>query len=44
MDGIEAKDESDAPMRWAHLDIAGAMEFTRQYPYSEKGMSGRPVR
>jgi len=44
VEGIEAKDEGEAPMRWAHIDIAGTMELTRPYPYSEKGLSGRPVR
>ena len=44
VDGIEAKDGGEAPLRWAHIDIAGSMECTRPNPYSEKGMSGRPVR
>lgn len=45
VDGIEAKDDGgEGPMRWAHIDIAGSAEFTRPYPYSDKGMSGRPVR
>jgi len=44
VDGIEAKDGGVAPVRWAHIDIAGTMESTRPQPYSEKGMSGRPVR
>ena len=44
VDGIEAKDGCEAPLRWAHIDIAGSMEFTRPSPYCEKGMSGRPVR
>lgn len=44
MDGIEAKDGCEAPLRWAHIDIAGSMEFTRPPSYCEKGMSGRPVR
>jgi len=44
VDGIEAKDGSDAPLRWAHIDIAGSMESTRPSPYCEKGMTGRPVR
>ena len=44
VEGIEAKDGGETPMRWAHIDIAGTMEFTRPSPYSEKGLSGRPVR
>jgi len=44
VDGIEAKDGCEPPLRWAHIDIAGVMESTRPYSYGEKGMSGRPVR
>lgn len=44
VDGIEAKDGGEAPLRWAHIDIAGSMEATRPSPYGEKGMTGRPVR
>ncbi|KIK35941.1 hypothetical protein CY34DRAFT_551488 [Suillus luteus UH-Slu-Lm8-n1] len=44
VDGIEAKDGQEPSVRWAHLDIAGTMEFTRPIPYQEKGMTGRPVR
>jgi len=44
VDGIEDKDGEAAPVKWAHIDIAGSMEFTRPTPYCEKGMSGRPVR
>ncbi|EIW87422.1 leucine aminopeptidase [Coniophora puteana RWD-64-598 SS2] len=39
--GIEGDEPS---VRWAHIDIAGTMEFTRTHPYQEKGMTGRPVR
>ncbi|KAF5386466.1 hypothetical protein D9757_005903 [Collybiopsis confluens] len=44
--GIEAEDGSNAAtaMKWAHLDIAGAMDSTRPLPYQEKGMTGRPTR
>jgi len=44
VDGIEAKDGGEVPLRWAHIDMAGVMEFARPGPYNEKGMSGRPVR
>ncbi|KAG2119215.1 hypothetical protein BD769DRAFT_1481710 [Suillus cothurnatus] len=44
VDGIEAKDGQEPSVRWAHIDIAGTMEFTRPIPYQEKGMTGRPVR
>ncbi|KAI0000471.1 cytosol aminopeptidase family, catalytic domain-containing protein [Russula vinacea] len=45
VDGIEpGAGEDDAPLRWAHIDIAGAMQATRPTPYLEKGMTGRPVR
>ncbi|KAI0302575.1 cytosol aminopeptidase family, catalytic domain-containing protein [Russula brevipes] len=45
VDGIEPRVGGDnAPLRWAHIDIAGAMEATRPAPYMEKGMTGRPVR
>jgi len=44
VEGIEAKDGKEAPLRWAHIDIAGTMEATRPTPYMEKGMTGRPVR
>ncbi|KAH9956886.1 cytosol aminopeptidase family, catalytic domain-containing protein [Russula dissimulans] len=45
VDGIEPKaGEVEAPLRWAHIDIAGTMEATRPTPYLEKGMTGRPVR
>ncbi|KDQ49592.1 hypothetical protein JAAARDRAFT_42702 [Jaapia argillacea MUCL 33604] len=44
VEGIEAKDGGEAPLRWAHLDIAGSMEATRPTPYQEKGMTGRPTR
>jgi len=44
VDGIEAKNREEAPLRWAHIDIAGTMEATRPTPYLEKGMTGRPVR
>ena len=29
---------------WAHLDIAGVMEYTNSLSYLPKGMSGRPTR
>ncbi|OJA15858.1 hypothetical protein AZE42_11442 [Rhizopogon vesiculosus] len=44
VDGIEAKDGNEPSVHWAHIDIAGTMEFTRPIPYQEKGMTGRPVR
>ncbi|KAF9237072.1 cytosol aminopeptidase family, catalytic domain-containing protein [Melanogaster broomeanus] len=45
VNGIEAKDGEEQPtVRWAHVDIAGTMEFTRPTPYQETGMTGRPVR
>ncbi|KIN94418.1 hypothetical protein M404DRAFT_35047 [Pisolithus tinctorius Marx 270] len=44
VDGIEPKDGSEPTVQWAHLDIAGTMEFTRPIPYQGKGMTGRPVR
>ncbi|KAF9225161.1 hypothetical protein BS17DRAFT_778229 [Gyrodon lividus] len=45
VDGIEPKQGEEQPaVRWAHVDIAGTMEFTRPIPYQEKGMTGRPVR
>jgi len=44
-EGCEPKDDdTPAPLKWAHIDIAGAMEATRPSPYQEKGMTGRPVR
>ncbi|KAF9449971.1 leucine aminopeptidase [Macrolepiota fuliginosa MF-IS2] len=43
-EGCEPKDDQPATLRWAHIDIAGAMEATRPSPYQEKGMTGRPVR
>ncbi|KAI6136054.1 cytosol aminopeptidase family, catalytic domain-containing protein [Pisolithus sp. B1] len=42
--GIEPKDGSEPRVQWAHVDIAGTMEFTRPIPYQGKGMTGRPVR
>ncbi|CAI8045098.1 Cytosol aminopeptidase, partial [Geodia barretti] len=30
--------------RWAHLDIAGVMESHGEWPFLDKGMSGRPTR
>ncbi|KAI0066202.1 hypothetical protein BV25DRAFT_1912978 [Artomyces pyxidatus] len=45
VDGIEPKgDDEEAPLRWAHIDIAGVMEATRATPYLGTGMTGRPVR
>jgi len=46
VDGIEPEaGKNDAPLRWAHVDIAGTMESTTGTPpYLEKGMTGRPVR
>ncbi|KAH9040065.1 cytosol aminopeptidase family, catalytic domain-containing protein [Lactarius pseudohatsudake] len=46
VDGIEPKaGEDEAPLRWAHIDIAGSSEATLPTaPYLEKGMTGRPVR
>ncbi|KAG2154682.1 peptidase M17, leucyl aminopeptidase [Suillus clintonianus] len=44
VDGIEATDGLEPSVRWAYLDIAGTMEFTRPTPYQETGMTGRPVR
>ncbi|KAG6899632.1 hypothetical protein C0993_008491 [Termitomyces sp. T159_Od127] len=42
--GIEAEDGQEPALKWAHIDIAGAMEATRATPYQETGMTGRPVR
>ncbi|KAG7100151.1 hypothetical protein E1B28_001930 [Marasmius oreades] len=37
--------ETDEPtIKWAHIDIAGAMGVTKPRAYMEKGMSGAPVR
>jgi aminopeptidase len=36
--------EANQGVRWAHIDIAGSMEATRDLPYQNKGMTGRPVR
>jgi aminopeptidase len=45
VDGIDpGTGDEDAPLRWAHIDIAGTMENTSSTPYLEKGMTGRPVR
>ncbi|KAL4070320.1 cytosol aminopeptidase family, catalytic domain-containing protein [Scleroderma citrinum] len=44
VDGIEGKDGAEPSVQWAHVDIAGVMEFTRPTLYQEKGMTGRPVR
>ncbi|KAI6154238.1 peptidase M17, leucyl aminopeptidase, partial [Pisolithus tinctorius] len=44
VDGIEPKDGFESTVQWAHLDIAGTMEFTRPIPYQGKGMTGRLVR
>ena len=44
VDGIEEIDGKPAPLRWAHIDIAGTMEATRPSPYQYKGMTGRPAR
>ncbi|KAG2100040.1 hypothetical protein BD769DRAFT_1394033 [Suillus cothurnatus] len=44
VDGIESKDGQEPSVRWAHIDIAGTMEFMRPIPYQEKGMTGCPVR
>ncbi|KAL4071620.1 cytosol aminopeptidase family, catalytic domain-containing protein [Scleroderma yunnanense] len=44
VDGIEGKDGAGPSLQWAHVDIAGIMEFTRPTPYQEEGMTGRPVR
>ncbi|KAG9309122.1 leucine aminopeptidase [Chiua virens] len=45
VDGIEPKEGEEQPaVQWAHLDIAGSMEFLRPLAYQEKGMTGRPVR
>ena len=44
VDGIEEKDGKPAPLRWAHIDIAGTMDVTRPSPYQFKGMTGRPTR
>ncbi|KAG6916865.1 hypothetical protein DXG01_004846 [Tephrocybe rancida] len=42
--GIEAEEGQEPALKWAHIDIAGAMEATRPTPYLETGMTGRPVR
>ena len=44
VDGIEEKDGKPAPLRWAHIDIAGTMDVTRPSPYQFKDMTGRPTR
>ncbi|KAL5489713.1 hypothetical protein ACEPAI_4545 [Sanghuangporus weigelae] len=46
VDGIgnEEDGESEARLRWAHIDIAGSMEAVRNEPYQYKGMTGRPTR
>ncbi|KIK94396.1 hypothetical protein PAXRUDRAFT_828052 [Paxillus rubicundulus Ve08.2h10] len=44
VNGIQPKEGEQAAVRWAHVDIAGTMEFTRPTPYQETGMTGRPVR
>jgi aminopeptidase len=44
VDGIEAKDGKEAPLQWAHIDIAGTMEATRPGAYQEKALTGRPTR
>ncbi|KAL4070318.1 cytosol aminopeptidase family, catalytic domain-containing protein [Scleroderma citrinum] len=44
VDGIEGKNGAEPSVQWAHVDIAGVMEFTRPTAYQEKGMTGRPVR
>ena len=31
MDGIEAEDGKEAPLRWAHIDIAGTMEVRNMF-------------
>lgn len=31
VDGIEAKDGKEAPLRWAHIDIAGSMEVSENF-------------
>ncbi|KXN86166.1 Cytosol aminopeptidase [Leucoagaricus sp. SymC.cos] len=43
-EGCEPKDDKPATLKWAHIDMAGAMEASRPGPYQEKGMTGRPVR
>jgi len=43
VEGVEAKDPEKL-VRWAHLDIAGTMDVTRETPYQKKGMTGRSTR
>ncbi|EKM60163.1 uncharacterized protein PHACADRAFT_85243 [Phanerochaete carnosa HHB-10118-sp] len=40
---LESED-GEGRVRWAHIDMAGTMEATRQGPYQERGMTGRPTR
>ncbi|KAF9461961.1 leucine aminopeptidase [Collybia nuda] len=42
--GIEGENGQEPAMKWAHVDIAGVMDYTRPTPYMDKGMTGRPVR
>ncbi|KAH9856880.1 leucine aminopeptidase [Lenzites betulinus] len=48
VEGVEpadgADEEAEPPVRWGHIDIAGAMEASRSAPYQEVGMTGRPTR
>ena len=41
---VNGIDGDEPSVKWAHIDIAGTMEFTCSHPYQEKGMTGRPVR
>nr|GAT48665.1 leucine aminopeptidase [Mycena chlorophos] len=36
--------DAERPIEWAHIDIAGTMEATREKPYLLKGMTGSSVR
>ncbi|KAH7107948.1 peptidase M17, leucyl aminopeptidase [Auriculariales sp. MPI-PUGE-AT-0066] len=40
VDGIDSANAA----RWAHIDIAGSMEATKDSAYQRRGMTGRPTR
>jgi len=42
VEGIDTEKGGD--LRWAHIDIAGVMDTTREGPYQSAGMTGRCVR
>jgi len=43
VEGVDAK-SPEKFVRWAHIDIAGTMDVTREGPYQKKGMTGRSTR